>query len=248
VPESQLALAVLAPIAFVAALVYGLTGFGSALVAIPLATHFVSLPFALAVFVLVDLANTVRVGLEAPRHIARAELLRVAPLIPVGTIFGVTVLVNLPRAGAMLALGVFIIAFALYSLIARGPRATVRRGWAYLAGFAGGISSALFGAGGPPYAIYLAHRGLTKEAFRATLSATIGVSVTTRLIAFFVIGAMSSARVWLAAAIALPAALLGVSLASRAFARIDRETVMRVIALLLLASGGSLIARAVGQG
>jgi uncharacterized membrane protein YfcA len=246
VADSQLALAALAPIAFVAALVYGLSGFGSALVAIPLATHFFPLPFALAVFVLVDLSNTVRVGLEAPQHIARAELLRIAPLIPVGTIFGVTVLVNLPRAGAMLALGAFTVAFALYSLLARGPRATVRRAWAYLAGLAGGIASALFGAGGPPYAIYLSHRGLTKEAFRATLSATIGVSVATRLIAFFVIGAMSDSRVWLAAAIALPAAWLGISLASRVFARVSRETVLRVIALLLLASGGSLIARALG--
>ena len=41
--------------------------------------------------------------------------------------------------------------------------------WAYLAGFAGGITSTLFGAGGPPYAIYLTHRGLTKEQFTGLL-------------------------------------------------------------------------------
>jgi len=236
----------LAPIAFAAALVYGLTGFGSALVAIPLATHFVPLPFALAVFVLLDLANTLRLGFQAPKSIDRAEWWRIALLIPFGTLLGVTVLVRLPRSGTMLALGAFVVVFALYSLVARGPRATVRRGWAYVAGFAGGVSSALFGAGGPPYVIYLSHRVLTKDAFRATLSAVIGVSVTTRLIALFAIGAMSEPRVWIAALIALPAAWLGMSLAARAFARIGREALLRVIAVLLLASGAGLIVRALG--
>ena len=52
----------LVPIGFLGALIYGVTGFGSALVTIPLATHFVPLPFALAVFVLQDFASALRVA------------------------------------------------------------------------------------------------------------------------------------------------------------------------------------------
>jgi len=42
----------------------------------------------------------------------------------------------------------------------------------------------LFGAGGPPYAIYLSHRPLTKEQFRATMTLTTIFSIGLRLIAF----------------------------------------------------------------
>ena len=76
-PEGYAAVLALAPIALAGSLVYGITGFGAALVAIPLATHFVPLPFALAVFVLIDLANSLRLGLEAPRH-ARSRRSRAA--------------------------------------------------------------------------------------------------------------------------------------------------------------------------
>lgn len=236
----------LAPIAFLGALIYGITGFGAALIAIPLATHFVPLRFALAVFVLLDLANALRLGLEAPRHVVRGEVVRLVPMILAGTVLGVTALVNMPRQGALLALGAFVVAFALYSLFSRRPRGTIGRGWAWPAGLAGGITSSMFGAGGPPYAIYLAQRNLSKESFRATLAVTSIASIALRLAAFVLTGLMSELKVWLAALIALPAAWVGISLASRLFRRIRRETLMRAVALMLLASGGSLLVRALG--
>ncbi|MDA8110597.1 MAG: sulfite exporter TauE/SafE family protein [Betaproteobacteria bacterium] len=243
-PEGYAAVVALAPIAFLGALVYGITGFGAALVAIPLATHFVPLRFALAVFVLLDLGNALRLGLEAPRNVVRGEVARLVPALLAGTVLGVTLLVNLPRGDAMLALGAFVVAYALYALLARGPRRKLRQGWSYVAGLAGGVTSTLFGAGGPPYAIYLSQRGLSKEAFRATLALTSVASISSRLFAFALTGLMSHAMVWIAAAIALPAAWLGISIASHLFVRIRRETLMRAVALMLLASGGSLLARA----
>ena len=62
----------LAAIAFFGALIFGITGFGSALVTIPLATHFVPLQFALPLFALVDLSTAYSIGLENPRNAARA--------------------------------------------------------------------------------------------------------------------------------------------------------------------------------
>ena len=77
---------------------FGITGFGAALVTIPLATHLVPLKFALALFVLADLAAALSVGLENPKNAVRAEWTRLVPMILVGTALGVTLLVNLPRA------------------------------------------------------------------------------------------------------------------------------------------------------
>src|SRR5207248_1581260 len=83
------------------ALVVGVTGFGSALVTIPLATHFVPLQFALPLFALVDLCTAFSIGLENPRNAARDEWGRLVPMIVVGTALGVTLLVKLPRAAGM---------------------------------------------------------------------------------------------------------------------------------------------------
>jgi len=239
-------LAALGAIAFAGALIFGLTGFGSALITIPLASHFVPLPFALALFALADLVSAFGVGLENPRKAVPAEWRRLVPMILAGTAVGVTALVNLPRAAGMLLLGVFVLSFALYSLVRRPGSRVISAHWAWPAGFAGGITSTLFGAGGPPYAIYLSQRGLTKEQFRATLGFATMTSISLRVLAFFVTGVLLDPRVWIAAAVAVPAAFAGIMVSRRVFRLISRDTLLRAVTVMLLASGASLIVRALG--
>jgi uncharacterized membrane protein YfcA len=240
------ALAALAPISFAGAILYGISGFGSALITVPLAAQFLPLPFVIATYSLVDLSGALRLGLENPRNAVRGEVVRMVPFIVVGLALGATALVNLPRAASMIALGLFITLFALYGLARRTPHGVVSRRWAYVAGVSGGITGTLFGAGGPPYAIYLAHRPLTKEQYRATLTMTSIFSIGLRALTFLVTGLLADLKVWIAAAIAIPAALAGIAVASRIFRRISREAVMRVIAMTLLAVGVSLVVRAIG--
>jgi len=242
---AQAALA-LAPIAFAGGFIQGLTGFGSALVTIPLATFLVPLPFALAVFAIVDFANGLRLGLENPKNAILGEIARMVPFMLVGIVTGTTLLVNLPRNASLVALGIFVLTYAVYSLSRRGALATISRNWAYFAGFCGGLSGTLFGAGGPPYAIYLSHRALSKERFRATMTLTTIFSIGLRLVAFAVTGLLMQDGVWIAAAAAIPAGLFAVYVASKIFRAISREMVMRGVAVLLLASGASLIARGLG--
>ena len=237
-------IAALAAAAFAGSIVFGITGFGAALVTVPFATHFVPLPFALALFVLMDLANAFRIGFENPKHAVKSEWTRLVPTILVGTVAGVTLLVNLPRQAATLSLGIFVFLFALYSLFSRAQSRTVSTRWAYLAGFAGGITSTLFGAGGPPYAMYLSHRGLAKEQYRATMGFATLTSISLRTIAFFATGILLDPKVWTYAAFVVPAGLAGIWAAGHLFRRISRDTLMRVVALMLLASGASLVVRA----
>jgi uncharacterized protein len=204
----------------------------------------VPLSFALALFSLADLAGALRIGFENPRNAVRVEWTRLVPMIVLGTALGVTLLVNLPRQAATLALGLFVVAYALYSLASRGPGAPVRVAWAWAAGLAGGITSTLFGAGGPPYAIYLSRRGLTKEQYRATLGFATITSISLRVMAFLATGLLLDARVWFAALAVVPASLLGIALARRLFIRISREALMRAVGAMLLLSGGSLVFRA----
>jgi uncharacterized membrane protein YfcA len=238
-------IAALAGFAFFGALVFGVTGFGSALVAMPLAVHVVPLPFALALYALCDVVSSWSVGLENPRNAVRAEWTRLVPMIVVGTVLGVTLLVNLPRAAGMLLMGLFVLVFAAYSLTKGNSLRTVRPGWAWIAGLAGGITSTVFGAGGPPYVMYLSQRGLTKEALRATLGLTVMTSISLRVVAFLATGLLLDPQVWFAALFVLPATLAGIFLARRIYVSISREALLRLIALLLVGSGGSLVWRAV---
>jgi len=240
-------IAALAAIAFLGALIFGITGFGAALITIPLATHFVPLPFALALFALGDLAMAFSVGLENPRNAVRSEWTRLVPMILVGTALGVTLLVNLPRQAGMLLLGLFVLSFALYSLVRRGTSRTVSKAWAWVAGLAGGITSTVFGAGGPPYAIYLSQRGLTKEQFRATMGFATMTSISLRVVAFLITGLLLRLDVWTAALAVVPAAFIGIAAARRAFSWISREALMKAVSLMLLASGASLVVRALTQ-
>ena len=233
----------LAGIAFLGALVFGITGFGAALITIPLATHLVPLRFALALFVLVDLACALRVGLENPKNAVRAEWMRLVPMIIAGTAVGVTLLVNLPRQAATIALGLFIILYALYALKTPHVGKPVSSRWAWLAGFAGGITSTVFGAGGPPYVIYLSRRGLAQAKLRATLGFATLTSISLRAVAFLLTGLLLDSRIWLAALAAVPAALIGIAVARRIYARVSRPLLMKLIYLVLLGSGISLLAR-----
>jgi len=240
VPETAL----LAGLAFVGALIVGISGFGSALVTIPIAVQFVPLQFALPLFALVDLSTAFSVGLENPRNAARDEWRRLVPMIVLGTALGVTLLVNLPRAAGMFLLGAFVLSYALYSLLRRGPAREIHARWGWVAGLCGGITSSVFGAGGPPYAIYLSQRGLSKEQFRATMGFCTMTSISVRVIAFLITGLLLNSQVWLTALVAVPAALLGMWVARHAYLRISRDMLMRLVAVILLASGGSLMVRA----
>jgi uncharacterized membrane protein YfcA len=238
----------LALIGFAGAFVFGVTGFGIALVTIPLATHFVPLEFALALFALMDLSCAAAVGLENPRNAVREEWKRLVPTILVGTAIGVTLLVNLPRQAGLFLLGSFVLLFSLYNFLKPKQAAIVSVRWAWLAGLGGGITSSVFGAGGPPYVIYLSQRGLTKEQFRATLGLTTLTSISTRVVAFLITGLLLDLRVWIAAAFVIPAALTAIWIARKVYLRISRELLMRAVAVMLLASGTSLILRALAQG
>jgi uncharacterized membrane protein YfcA len=150
-------------------LIFACTGFGASLITVPVLAHFLPVPFVLAVSVLLDVAASLAVGARFRRDADRSELAWLAPFAVLGNILGVTLLVGLPRRASIAGLGAFCLAYGFWSL-ARASRTTVAsRGWAPVAGLAGGITGALFGSGGPPYVIYLTRRLGEPERLRATI-------------------------------------------------------------------------------
>ena len=69
-------LAIAAPVIFLAYAVFGMTGFGAAMVAVPLLVQFMPLQFAVPLVVLFDLACTALVGGSNWRRVSLVELKR----------------------------------------------------------------------------------------------------------------------------------------------------------------------------
>lgn len=234
----------IATVAFLGAFVYGLTGFGAGLVQVPLATLFVDLRFALAVFALLDTVIAIRVTLQRHREVAKDEAVRLIPSCVAGVGFGAALLAALPTWVLMLSLGTFVLAYVAYRVAVRGNMPGIGRQWSYPFGVAGGMASAMFGAGGPLYAIYLSMRPHDTREMRSTLAATTLVSIGTRVLAFALAGLLSSPRVWLTALCAVPAALIGLKVAERAHGALSRDGLLRAITVMLLIAGVSLVVRA----
>ena len=102
-------------------------------------------------------------------------------------------------------MGGFILVVAILNLAGGESVRTIGRHWAFGAGLAGGITSTLFGAGGPPYAMYLSRRGLTQEQYRATLGICTIFSITLRVCVFIAAGLLLAWKPWLWALVCLPA-------------------------------------------
>ena len=236
--------AVLVALATLSAFIFGIAGFGSGLVAIPLALQFHEVRLVLPVYALLDCISIVRILSSQPRLAVRSEVVRLVPACIVGLVLGSWLLTLMPARPLMLMLGLFVLGYALWSLRASGELSTLSQRWGIPAGMASGMTSSMFGIGGPPYVIYLTRRGLTPDALRATMAVAGLISIGGRAAAFGFTGLLSDPAVWLTTAVALPASLLGMAAAERIRPHLSGHATRRVIEWLLLLSGLSLAAKA----
>ncbi|MBM1181229.1 hypothetical protein SAMN04490192_4183 [Pseudomonas lundensis] len=223
-------------------IVFGVAGFGTALVAGPLLILCLPLSKIIPLLVLLDFVAAFGNWLPARRDVARAELLRLLPCMALGCVVGVVFLLNLKSDVLLLMMGIFISAYAIYSLAVKARPSQVAAGWAIPTGTVGGLFGALFGSGGFLYALYLNAR-LPKEAARATQSALISCSTVVRLTLFVMAGVYADGALLLLAVCLLPAMALGLWTGRRLTRKLSREAFVRLVTWLVLASGIALIVR-----
>jgi uncharacterized membrane protein YfcA len=239
--------AVAAVVVFGAYVIFGISAFGAALFTVPILSHFMPLDYVLPMCVLLDVSAAFALGVRFSREADKTEIAWMVPFSLAGAIAGVTLLVALPQQATIAGIGTFLVAYALYSLRQGERTRVVSQAWAPVAGFVGGAFGTLFGVGAPPYAIYLAHRMRDKLSLRATLSNMVIFSVSIRALVFTAGGLMLADRL-LGFAVLVPFTLAGLWLGNRLQARIARGALLRVVAVLLLLIGVSLLARALSGG
>jgi uncharacterized membrane protein YfcA len=242
--EINLSALIFAPlIVLVANVVFGITGFGLGLITIPLLAHLYPIKFVIPMIVLLDVVASLRQASKLRGGVYKQELIPLLPFMLAGMVGGAFLLVRLPAEVLLLALGVFVLAYGCYYVLRRGSSFRLARWTVAPIGVFGGTTSAVFGIGAPLYIMYLNGRGATPDHLRATMPVIFCFTTVGRIILFIVAGLFTGEMLFTAALLA-PMMFLGLYVGNRLHVNLSRETMVRIIGALLVASGASLVLRA----
>jgi uncharacterized membrane protein YfcA len=225
---------------------FGISGFGSALVSIPLLAHFLPLTTVLPLMVMLDFSAAFTTAWRGRRAVDVPEARRVFPAMLAGILAGVLLLKSLPGTAMLAALGLFVAGYGMAGLLRGGRAFRLPSLAAHPTGLLGGLLGAVFGVGGPVYAMYFTGRIPDTTRRRATLSAVFTVSTGIRIAAFVAAGLLAETRLLFTAATLLPLMLAGTWIGRRIHGRMSAAQVGVLVHALLVGSGASLLARAAG--
>ena len=223
--------------------IFGMAGFGSTLIAVPLLAHLFPLKFVIPMMVVLDCIGSISMGVRLRSDVNRPELKPMLPFMVAGMLAGVFLLLKLPTEVLLGTLGVFVLAYG--ALYVTGRQATFRVGrWAAVpVGLVAGTTSSMFGVGGPIYVAYLTARGSTLEQIRATMPVIFIFTTIARILIFIVAGLYTLTVLYTSLAL-LPVMAFGMWLGNHLHISLAREHLVRIVGVLLLVSGVSLLFRA----
>lgn len=237
-------LAIAAVIVFGAFVVRGLSGFGAGLIAIPLLVFVMPIRAAVPMMGLLVFALFVFLTIRDRQEVVRDELRLLLPPTILGVIAGALLFKSLDGKLLVMLLGGFIASFAVYSLAVNHfglPQIRCSRKWAPPIGFVSAALDTLFGGGGGTLVvIYMHMRGIGKVQFRATVAMLWFFEMIARIASYAMSGYYTPSTLLLAALL-LPMVWAGTRVGEHIDTRISQQTFSKVLAVMLLASGISLL-------
>ena len=212
------------------------SGFGGALLSIPLLALLFPLKFIVPVESCLEVALSILLVPGAIGKVDRANLLRLfAGAVP-GSLVGVFLLASWANRHMEIMLGVAVIGVGLFFLRNAPSRAVVSSRWGLVAGLAGGLLGGMFGTSGPAYVAFLSSQALDKAAFRATLIVLFAVEYAWRLGLYAHQGLLDTQGLQLALTL-LPALVAATLLGHFVHLRAGEKVFRRWAAVFLLVSG-----------
>jgi len=222
----------------------GLSGFASALFAIPLLAIFLDIRFVVPVFLFFDFISGLVLTIQTRKSIDKGNALLLLSGLVVGTAIGTYFLVSFGNEILKRIFGVLVILFALRILILENEAAKkhINRIWGPVSGFLGGCAGGMFGLNGPPLVLYLAHQLKDKQVFRATIYGVFFVDACYRLI-LYSFNRLITLEVIEFALYLTPFLLVGLILGSKLHTKIEESLFRKVIAVILIGAGALLLIR-----
>jgi hypothetical protein len=224
--------------------VFGLSGFGSTIVSVPILAHFLPVAYLVPLMAVLDLFSAAFIGTKGRAQVSKPELKRLIPFMFLGFILGVTLLVSVPEDHLRTALGLFAVAVGINSIVNPVLHRKISAWWSVPAGLLGGAIATVFGAGGPIYVTYLSGRLTDKGEMRSTMSTIISISAFSRALVYAVSGVLLNLASLFGTIALAPFVWIGLQLGGRIHLGLTQEQLRRAIGAMLVITGSSLLVRA----
>lgn len=218
----------------------GVTGFGSGLIATPLLALSFPLTFVIPFISILDITASFTHVMHTRQHISWKVILRAIPFAFIGVPIGLFILRTIDTLILVKALGIFLILFAVYSLISPTLKKSNSIIWPVFGGFFGSLIGTMFGTGGAFYVFYFQLQQLDKSAFRATCAAVFLIDGLIRATGFAISGFYTSTVLY-NILFALPIMLLAMYIGNHLHTNITQRTFQKAIGVFLVFSGFALI-------
>lgn len=230
-------LLLLAPVVLGAYTASTVAGFGAMVIALTVGAHLYPLGDLLPVLVPLSVLLSAVIVARDFQHVDRGLLARrVLPLLGVGVALGALFFGFAGGPAFKRAFGVLVVALAVLEV----TRPRVARGGTAPLLVASGVTHALFASGGPLLVVALGRMNLSRQAFRATLTAVWLVLNLVLTAAYASEGRIGADELRAMATLA-PCIPLGIALGERLQGRIDERVFRKGVAVLLGLAGAALV-------
>jgi uncharacterized membrane protein YfcA len=225
--------------------IFGVSGFGSSIVAVPLLVQMYPLKVVVPMMVIIDICASLYIGRKSSGDANIQELKWLFSFSLMGMILGIILLIHAPSEPLLFILGAFAAINGVRVLIQRNVdlHDPISKWWAVPFGFFGGAFTALFATGGPLYVSYLGLRISNPRALRATMAFAIFMLTFLRLTLMLITGLILSWQVIGLSICLMPVAFLGIWTGTHVHTKLSNTAMRIAYGSILLFAGTMLVVR-----
>lgn len=222
--------------------VNGLSGFGTTLVALPFWVHAVSPVVAAQLGAAGGVVGNLQTVRAIWPHIKWRDVAHYVIAGLAGVPLGTYLLPQLEPRAFKLGVGVVIVGFCLFQLASRNR---IRLAWGgrladAVVGFLGGFLGGLAGMSGPLPTMWASVRGLDRHQKRVLFQA-FNATILSAVLCMSAVQGLMSWEFGKALLVSIPGSIIGARLGHRLYVALPSQHFERIVLVLLLASGLSLL-------
>lgn len=225
-----------------AGFIQGLSGFGSAIIAIPLLSFFLDIKTSVALVTMLGII----IGLINTRELIQSgQIRRLIPLI-IGALLGIPVgvmfITSVQESIVLLILSILLISYSLYTMYGFTIKIFSNRYFAYIAGFFSGWLGATLSINGPPVIFYTSAQNWSATEKKSLLAIYFLIVSILTAVGFYISGMLND-RVMILFGYSVIPIIAGTYLGIFAFNKIASTFQNKIINILVLGLGITLFVK-----
>jgi uncharacterized protein len=221
---------------FFASFTQGITGFGFALVSVPLISMIIDVKYAVSIAAICGLVVNIYLIFKLKNHIHYFELKELIISAVAGIPIGSAIVIYTDQDILKILLGIVVLLFVFLSATKIIKQINLKKEWGYIFGFFSGLLGGAFNTNGPPILIFFYLKGYDKFKQKASITGFFIITSVTIVITHLVTG-LSTEAIWLDALKLIPVIMIGIVLGHSIFHKISTKFYNRLILLGLFVVG-----------